>query len=1301
MGIAAHPGTTRVLDRATLKLVPCDKERCPLAEEVVMEDGVALVNRPILLQSTVVMLNGLSPLQYQFYAYGLFSMLSSSSLLGVGGGNGLLLDPNELLPMRQSDFSSDQLQYWVQEGYDAGDAARFLAVYRKTATSENIVSEIKIRMSTNVTAALYAAALTFNSPATSASALPGILARMESALDAIVAAEGGTDAFAQQYRRQHQIAGNAGGSADSFESAPGVSADTTCLTLVVTDIYESTTLWEKLPVTVMDAAVSIHHAIIRQALAARKGYEAATEGDSFILSFKGPADAAAFCLYVQQALLTAPWPAELMQHRDLEGLAAGPGGGDGDADGGMDAVDWWAAAAAVSPTATVALVPRRGPECTAVVGASRSSRRIGLNYTFKRLAIGKRAAADRSMTAAGRDQSLMISSSRRPSALFIGASMPSFLEGSAAAAIAELVAADRMLDATQQLSTILDDDLPTMAAVAVDSDLAPASDSEDVQQADGSTGPPGSSSTSKWATAGAPGRSKTRSSGNGSALLGSAAATISMGGKTVSGTTVAGAAIAAEAPAAATGCERRRAQSVGAMLLRNHSSTAAASVDEVATDAAVQDVEAALCGGGAAAARPTAVAQASGPARETCSSMAHPATADARSVGSSGVWATDVLGGGSSVATTNVLLPSTSVTTARTMRLLPGSFPQQALLDVASASLAGPHKAFAGSCDGAAPEAIHLPPAAAAAGARARAAAAYTTLGFTSPAAAGRMSRKRLLRASVDMLLPRQRAPSATQQQRRPPSLPQGLYGAWASVGASGGAAALAHRSSFNRSAAPADAVGAEPSAGPGNQHVVFRGLRVRMGIHSSCGSEGEVEVSRNAASGRVQYSGALLRLAKAVSDVGQGGMILLSQATRDALQQAAEGESPAALQKALGGPFVVLWMGKHTFADGAGDAHLYQVVSMRLLGRLALQLQTPERTLLRKCAPVPPLERGVFDAPTAGMGTLARISVVGAPTLMAWNAEVTTRALALMYEMLLEELRCAVEAAAFDGAAGTGTASQLPSQCQPASCLLYNPTADSSSGPIRACVVEGSEQLMPAAPVLLPRPLSRRSTGGAADAGVSATPSGMRLAGAAAGFPAAAAAATWWWPQQKRVQDVAVMSGFSSKPDTAGGAKSGAARVMGLLGTSFRAKDPATCIGHPAAMTVAFSGPPSIAAQWLLSCMTRLPTLDWPPELLEHPLAEDIAFGSGTGAVLVRMCGLRAAAALACGDLGGAALVPGALSGSLRYQDTAAAAVLRKAAAATKTGQVVTDAATAALLAKDVVAKLKLLAKETDNTRS
>ncbi len=120
---------------------------------------------------------------------------------------------------------------------------------------------------------------------------------------------------------------------------------------------------------------------------------------------------------------------------------------------------------------------------------------------------------------------------------------------------------------------------------------------------------------------------------------------------------------------------------------------------------------------------------------------------------------------------------------------------------------------------------------------------------------------------------------------------------------------------------------------------------------------------------------------------------------------------------------------------------------------------------------------------------------------------------------------------------------------------------------------------------------------------------------------------------------------------------------------------------------------------------------------------------------MLVRMCGLRAAAALAFGDLSGAALVPGSLSGSLSYDRTSPAVALRKAAAAARTGQVrqcgqlsfiglshlhtlaaqlppvcwfpillvllcvqvVADAATASLLPKDMASRVKLLVKESE----
>jgi hypothetical protein len=52
MGIAPHPGTTRVLDRTTLKMVPCDRTRCPLAEEVVMEVGAGVQCRLLTISNS-------------------------------------------------------------------------------------------------------------------------------------------------------------------------------------------------------------------------------------------------------------------------------------------------------------------------------------------------------------------------------------------------------------------------------------------------------------------------------------------------------------------------------------------------------------------------------------------------------------------------------------------------------------------------------------------------------------------------------------------------------------------------------------------------------------------------------------------------------------------------------------------------------------------------------------------------------------------------------------------------------------------------------------------------------------------------------------------------------------------------------------------------------------------------------------------------------------------------------------------------------------------------------------------------
>lgn len=57
---------------------------------------------------------------------------------------------------------------------------------------------------------------------------------------------------------------------------------------------------------------------------------------------------------------------------------------------------------------------------------------------------------------------------------------------------------------------------------------------------------------------------------------------------------------------------------------------------------------------------------------------------------------------------------------------------------------------------------------------------------------------------------------------------------------------------------------------------LLFRGLRVRIGMHS--GIDSSLDVFKNPSSGRTRYVGRSMAVAKAVCDAAQGGMVLLSQ---------------------------------------------------------------------------------------------------------------------------------------------------------------------------------------------------------------------------------------------------------------------------------------------------------------------------------------------------------------------------------------------------------------------------------------
>ncbi|GIL86420.1 hypothetical protein Vretimale_11650 [Volvox reticuliferus] len=95
-------------------------------------------------------------------------------------------------------------------------------------------------------------------------------------------------------------------------------------TLLVTDIQNSTNLWEQLPTSIMNEAIRLHHRCLRGLLLKCNGYESATEGDSFILAFHGPMDAARFAILAQSALLELPWPQQLLAHEDGREVWAEP-----------------------------------------------------------------------------------------------------------------------------------------------------------------------------------------------------------------------------------------------------------------------------------------------------------------------------------------------------------------------------------------------------------------------------------------------------------------------------------------------------------------------------------------------------------------------------------------------------------------------------------------------------------------------------------------------------------------------------------------------------------------------------------------------------------------------------------------------------------------------------------------------------------------------------------------------------------------------------------------------------------------
>ena len=90
-----------------------------------------------------------------------------------------------------------------------------------------------------------------------------------------------------------------------------VEAPTGEVSLVFTDIKNSTLLWETYPIA-MRSAIKLHNETMRRHLRIIGGYEVKTEGDAFMVAFSTVTSALLWCFTIQSQLLEVQWPQEIL-----------------------------------------------------------------------------------------------------------------------------------------------------------------------------------------------------------------------------------------------------------------------------------------------------------------------------------------------------------------------------------------------------------------------------------------------------------------------------------------------------------------------------------------------------------------------------------------------------------------------------------------------------------------------------------------------------------------------------------------------------------------------------------------------------------------------------------------------------------------------------------------------------------------------------------------------------------------------------------------------------------------------------
>mmetsp|Transcript_30938 Transcript_30938/g.49762 ORF Transcript_30938/g.49762 Transcript_30938/m.49762 type:complete len:843 (-) Transcript_30938:1-2529(-) len=85
------------------------------------------------------------------------------------------------------------------------------------------------------------------------------------------------------------------------------------VTIVFSGVQGVSDLWNAVDNAAMGVAIELHDRLLREMLRKFRGYEVKTEGTTFMVAFFTAWEALAWCLAVQEALVTVNWPAELVQ----------------------------------------------------------------------------------------------------------------------------------------------------------------------------------------------------------------------------------------------------------------------------------------------------------------------------------------------------------------------------------------------------------------------------------------------------------------------------------------------------------------------------------------------------------------------------------------------------------------------------------------------------------------------------------------------------------------------------------------------------------------------------------------------------------------------------------------------------------------------------------------------------------------------------------------------------------------------------------------------------------------------------